>query len=502
MTDFTHGHPEAPRSYPVGQHPSLPPPAGTTGAIGWLRKNLFSSIGSSILTLAALYATYVLVSWALNWMVLDSVIAGDDQTLCRLGGAMKEFDGNAQKTDWEALQPPPEGLSEAELAQYMGNQEQAAKYAGRAASAFNTFNVRLNETAAITPEQAEMIGPQIAGLKQVADSVDSAGLSDALDKAVVAKDWATARSLIEEAQPLVDWGNDHGGACWTVIKVRINQLLFYRYPMDQQWRPILSGVLLLVALAPLLFKVPGRRYMMLFTWLYPVVAFFLLTGFDGVLPVVQTNAWGGLMVTVITGAVGIAASLPIGILLALGRRSRMPVVRFLCIAFIEAVRGVPLITLLFMASNMLQLWLPPNVTFDYFLRALVVVVLFASAYMAEVIRGGLQAIPKGQYEAGQALGLSYWKLMRLIVLPQALKITLPGIVNTFIGLFKDTTLLLTIGIFDFLGAAQAVVTDAKWKGLAHELYVFLAIVYFIFCFSMSRYSLYLERKLHTGHKRR
>jgi len=638
MTDFTQGHPEAPRSYPVGQHPSLPPPPGTTGVIGWLRKNLFSSIGNSILTLASLYALYLVASWALNWIVLDSVISGDDQTLCRLAGSLKEFDGNAQKVDWEALQPPPAGLADADLARHAADQDQAAKYAGRAASALGTFNGRLNETASLAPEQAEMIGEQVAGLKSIADGIDSASLSTTLDKAVADKDWTAARALIGEAAPLVAWGDSYGGACWTVVKVRINQLLFYRYPAEQQWRPILTGVLLFVALAPLLFKVPARRSMLLFTWLFPVVAFFLLTGFSisiasiavtaflvasggvllffingppavtaagkgarssapalvmgyavlsaalgliyltdlldlglfdifgssgqsltgyllillvaaftllnlalahgmrtaqgwvralglavgagniliaiaaaymlapgdstEILPVVPTTVWGGLMVTVITGAVGIAASLPIGILLALGRRSRMPVVRFLCIAFIEAVRGVPLITLLFMASNMLQLWLPPNVSFDYFLRALIVVVLFASAYMAEVIRGGLQAIPKGQYEAAQALGLSYWKMMRLIVLPQALRITLPGIVNTFIGLFKDSTLLLTIGIFDFLGAAQAVVTDAKWKGLAHELYVFLAIVYFVFCFSMSRYSLYLEKKLHTGHKRR
>jgi general L-amino acid transport system permease protein len=502
MTDLTHGHPEAPRSYDVGQHPDLPPPVGTSGVIGWLRKNLFSSILSSILTLAALYCIYLLVSWALNWIVLDSVVSGDDQTLCRLAGSLNEFESNARQVNWDALQPPPANLNEADLARYTADQEQAAKYVGRAASAFSTFNVRLNETATLTPAQSEMVGEQVQGLKAVADRVDSGGLSTALDKAVADKDWAQARPLIEDARPLVEWGQTYGGACWTVVKVRFNQLLFYRYPADQQWRPILTGALLLIALAPLLFKVPGRRYLILFTYLFPIVAFFLLTGFDDILPVVPTGAWGGLMVTIITGAVGIAASLPIGILLALGRRSHMPVVRFLSIAFIEAVRGVPLITLLFMASNMLQLWLPPNVSFDGLLRALIVVALFASAYMAEVIRGGLQAIPKGQYEAAQALGLSYWKMMRLIVLPQALKITLPGIVNTFIGLFKDTTLLLTIGIFDFLGAAQSVVTDAKWKGLAHELYVFLAIIYFIFCFSMSRYSLYLERKLHTGHKRR
>jgi general L-amino acid transport system permease protein len=197
------------------------------------------------------------------------------------------------------------------------------------------------------------------------------------------------------------------------------------------------------------------------------------------------------------------ASLPLGVLLALGRRSRMPIVRTLCITFIEFWRGVPLITVLFMASVMLPLFLPPGVNFDKLLRALIGVALFSAAYMAEVVRGGLQAIPKGQYEAAQALGLGYWKMMRLVVLPQALKLVIPGIVNTFIGLFKDTSLVYIIGLFDLLGIVRLNFTDttwASWQTPATGL-VFAALIFWMFCFGMSRYSQFMERRLNTGHKR-
>ncbi|MEM7021405.1 MAG: amino acid ABC transporter permease, partial [Pseudomonadota bacterium] len=213
-----------------------------------------------------------------------------------------------------------------------------------------------------------------------------------------------------------------------------------------------------------------------------------------------TPLWGGLFLTLVIAGVGIAASLPLGIVFALGRRSDMPVVRAVSVIFIEGMRGVPLITILFMASVMLPLFLPEGVNFDKLLRALVGVALFSAAYMAEVVRGGLQAIPKGQFEAAQALGLSYAKMMGLIVLPQALRLVIPGIVNTLIGLFKDTTLVLIIGLFDLLGIVQAALTDASWIGYATEGYVFAGFGFWIFCFGMSRYSMHIERKLDTGHK--
>ena len=210
----------------------------------------------------------------------------------------------------------------------------------------------------------------------------------------------------------------------------------------------------------------------------------------------------GLTLTLILAVVGITAALPIGTLLALGRRSRMPIVRSLSVVFIEFWRGVPLITVLFMSSVMLPLFVPQELTLDKLIRAMIGIIFFQSAYMAEVVRGGLQAIPKGQYEAAEALGLNYWKMMVLVVLPQALKLMIPGIVNTFIALFKDTSLVLIIGLFDLLAIVQAGLADPNWLGYSTEGYVFAGLVFWIFCYGMSKYSQYLERKLHTGHKKR
>jgi general L-amino acid transport system permease protein len=234
-----------------------------------------------------------------------------------------------------------------------------------------------------------------------------------------------------------------------------------------------------------------------------VVVLLLILRTDFGLEWVETPLWGGLLVTLVVAIVGIVGSMPIGILLALGRRSKLPVVRFISIAFIEFVRGVPLITVLFMASVMLPFFLPPGVNFDKLLRALIGVTLFSAAYMAEVVRGGLQAIPRGQYEAANALGMGYWQSMRLIILPQALKIVIPGIVNSFISLFKDTSLVLIIGIFDLLGIVQFNFTDPNWAspGIPATGYVFAAAVFWMFCFGMSRYSIYTERRLDTGYRR-
>jgi general L-amino acid transport system permease protein len=233
------------------------------------------------------------------------------------------------------------------------------------------------------------------------------------------------------------------------------------------------------------------------------MTFFLLSGGYFGLVTVETPLWGGLLVTLVVAVTGIVASLPIGILLALGRRSKMPTMRLFSVVFIEFWRGVPLITVLFMSSVMLPLVLPEGTQFDKLLRCLIGVALFSAAYMAEVVRGGLQAIPRGQYEGAMALGISYWKMMGLIVLPQALKMVIPGIVNTFIGLFKDTTLVLIIGLFDLLGIIQLNFTDPVWitPVTSHTGYVFAAMVFWVFCFSMSRYSIFMENRLHTGHKR-
>jgi len=296
------------------------------------------------------------------------------------------------------------------------------------------------------------------------------------------------------------------GACWPFVSGRFGQFMFGRYPVDQRWRVILTGLIFIALLAPLLIpRAPFKRLnAILFFAVFPFVAFFLLVGGWFGLRFVETPLWGGLMVTLVISYVGIVVSLPLGILLALGRRSKMPIVKLLSVIFIEAVRGVPLVTVLFMASFMLPLFVPPGMSFNKLLRALIGVALFASAYMAEVVRGGLQAIPKGQYEGADSLGLTYWQKMGFIVMPQALKLVIPGIVNTFIGMFKDTTLVLIISMFDLLGVVkQNISGDPTWATpqTAKTGYVFAAAIFWVFCFSMSRYSQYMERRLDTGHKR-
>ena len=290
-----------------------------------------------------------------------------------------------------------------------------------------------------------------------------------------------------------------GGACWAFIGERFRLFTYGFYPAEERWRVNLSFLLLVLALVPVLYdRLPLRKYGLYYSMVFPLLAGWLLLGGFGLAPV-DTDQFGGFMLTLVIGVTGIAFSLPIGILLALGRQSSLPIIRLFCVGFIEFIRGVPLITLLFVASTMLNYFLPKGTVFDLLLRVLIMVTLFASAYMAEVIRGGLQAIPRGQIEAADAMGLKYWQSMRLIVLPQALKISIPGIVNTFIGLYKDTTLVIVIGLLDPLGIGRSSLADTKWTGLSNEVYLFVAIFFFISCFSMSRYSLYLEKKLKTEH---
>jgi general L-amino acid transport system permease protein len=295
---------------------------------------------------------------------------------------------------------------------------------------------------------------------------------------------------------------DSGGACWVFINVRFSQFIYGFYPDGERWRVDLMFALCAVQMAGLMIKgIPGKKWVAFsFFGLFPWVALWLLRGGILGLASVETHYWGGLMLTLVLALVGIVAALPIGIILALGRRSSMPVINSISVVFIEFWRAVPLITVLFMASVMLPLFLSAQVELDKLLRALIGIILFQSAYMAEVIRGGLQAIPKGQYEAAEALGLTYWRTMGLVILPQALKITIPSIVNTFISLFKDTSLVTIIGLFDLLAVGKAGLSDPNWLGYSVEAYVFIALIFWIFCFSMSRYSQYLERQLHTGHK--
>jgi general L-amino acid transport system permease protein len=349
--------------------------------------------------------------------------------------------------------------------------------------------------------------------------------------------------------------NGVNAACFGVIKDRWHQLLFGFYPPEAYWRPTLAFVLMIVAMAPILFESVPRKVLW-FSAIFPALAFWLLWGgtiwfsvvgmlgfgigyavyralvknvlvatiaavlvpilfwlfllgpisgaLSEALPIgirkIDSDEFGGFMISIIIGVTGIALSLPIGVLLALGRKSDLLLVKWICVGFIEFIRGVPLITLLFTASLLLNYFLPPGTNFDIVLRVVIMVTLFAAAYMAEVIRGGLAALPQGQYEAADALGLDYWKAHRLIIMPQALKISIPGIVNTFIGLFKDTTLVVFIGILDPIGLSNAIRADSNWNGIYWELFGFIALCFFIFCFSMSRYSQYLENKLKTDHR--
>ena len=296
------------------------------------------------------------------------------------------------------------------------------------------------------------------------------------------------------------------GACWPFVWERWSYFVYGSYPIPQRWRVDAFFAMLAAGVVWMLWLEAPRRDLAAgyFFIVLPVCSFILLTGWQTIgLPPVDTVLWGGVLVTIVVAAVGIVLSLPLGILLALGRRSQMPTVKLFSVTFIEFVRGVPLVTVLFMASVMLPLFVPERLEPDKLLRALIGIALFASAYMAEVVRAGLQAIPKGQFEGAMAVGLGYWQMMRLIILPQALKITIPNIVNTYIGLFKDTTLVFIVGIFDFLRTVEVARIDPKWAAPVTSTtgYAVAAIFYLIFCYSMSRYARAMEARLAAGERR-
>jgi general L-amino acid transport system permease protein len=422
---------------PVGdRRQQLPPPTIESGAMGWARKNLFSSWGNGITTAVLIVAICWLLSWFLNWAVVNAVWTAPTGQACR----------------------------------------------------------------------------------------------------------------------------GHG-ACWALIHEKYRYIFFGSFPYEQHWRPLFA---IISMLAMLILSADRRMWNMRLIWIWAIGSFVtfllmfgqinlsssliftialivggtgaivrgavgtpaevngwralagigvvglvlrlvnVLTGFTlAIAPFsyVETSLWGGLPVTLILATYGLVFAFPLGILLALGRRSHLPLIKGLCVGFIELIRGVPLISLLIMASVMLPLFLPSGMTIDKFLRALVAVILFAAAYIAEIIRGGLQSLPKGQFEAADAMGLSYVQKTVLIILPQALRVVIPPLINTFIGFFKDTSLVLIIGIFDFLNTANQALVDPNWAGFPSEVYLFAAFVYFCFCFSMSRYSKYLEIELNKGTRR-
>ena len=295
---------------------------------------------------------------------------------------------------------------------------------------------------------------------------------------------------------------DGAGACWGVITEKYRLILFGRYPFEEQWRPLVATLLMVALLVASCTRAFWKPWLAIL-WIAVLGAFFTIM-FGGVLGLsrVETDRWGGLPLTILLASLSMSMAFPIALVVALGRRSSMPAIRSVCTVYVELIRGVPLISVLFMASFMFPLFMPQGFTIDVLIRVLVGITLFAAAYMAEVIRGGLQAIPKGQVEAAATLGLSYWQTQRKIVLPQALAMVVPSIMNNFIGLFKDTSLVTIVSLYELTGALSlALNSDANWRPFKIEGYLFIAMIYFIFCFSMSRYSIWVEKQVNKGKQR-
>jgi general L-amino acid transport system permease protein len=316
--------------------------------------------------------------------------------------------------------------------------------------------------------------------------------------------WKTVPPLIEWAFIDSHWMSTaavcktSSGACWSIIPANIRFIIFGFYPYDQHWRPFVAMILLVC----LLFYSQDRRHwkkLLIYLWIAGLLIMGLLMkgGLFGLTPV-ESAQWGGLPLTLLLSVFGLTAAYPLGVVLALGRQSEMPVVKSMCVIYIELIRGVPLISLLFMSSVVFPLFLPEGVTLNKILRAQVAIIMFTAAYIAEVVRGGLQGMSKGQYEAAESLGLNYYQTMRLVILPQALKIVIPPTVSILISAFKDTSLVVIIALYDLLKTTQSVLSDPQWMGYSAEAYIFIAAIYFVCCFSMSNYSRRLEKELDTG----
>lgn len=301
--------------------------------------------------------------------------------------------------------------------------------------------------------------------------------------------WLTSGQQCHEAE----------GACWSVVTQNIRFNIFGYYPYAEQWRPLLAMIILVVML---LYSRDWNKWdkRLGYIWLFALFVMGLLMkgGLFGLVSVESTK-WSGLPLTLLLSFFGILASYPLGVVLALGRQSRMPIIKSLCVVYIEMIRGVPLITMLFMSSVMFPLFLPEGVTIDKVLRAQAAIILFTAAYIAEVVRGGLQAMDKGQYEAAESLGLNYFQMMRMIILPQALKIVIPPTVGILVSAFKDTSLVVIIALYDILNTTKSILSEPEWSGFSTEAYIFIAIIYYICCFSMSQYSRRIEKELEYKH---
>ncbi len=439
---------------------SLPPPISESGIIGWMRKNLFSGVVNTLFTLLALWLIYMIVPGFLKWAFFDAVWSGSDRLACATTNQ-----GGELPADWRAACWPYVGSYIRQF--FYGRYPLAELWRPNivwALFAIGLIPLLIPSLPFKKINLILMLGvfPLVAFILLLGGNLSYTGFI--LPNAVMAE---------SEARFWIDF---------LILTLIIAGIVFaIMKAIDSNPVPAIKKTLMAMAVLGIVL------------WIASV---------DFGLHEVETDKWGGLLLTMVIAITGIVFSLPLGIILALGRQSNMPIVRLFSVIFIEGWRGVPLITVLFMSSVLLPLFLPDGVSFDKLLRALIGVALFSSAYMAEVVRGGLQAIPKGQYEGAMAVGLSYWQSMRMIILPQALKIVIPGIVNTFIGLFKDTTLVSIIGLLDVLGMINSSLSDPKWATPVQALtgYLFGAALFWVFCFMMSRYSIFMERKLDTGHK--
>ena len=384
---------------------------------------------------------------------------------------------------------------------------------------FNTF-FDLNITGFL-PDKVSYLAPLIIGsvglyliriefsgnkiLDQINTNFNSSNINAILTLLVVF-------ALIKFIPPVLNWfifdadflGNTKedctsGGACWVFVKVWFNRFVYGMYPDAEQWR-INTAFIMLFSLVGAAFFVPEKfkKYLLIFLiFIYPIIGLKLISGGDFGLKFVETGAWGGLSLTFIVSAFALILCFPVGMFLALGRRSNLPAIKYSSIGFIELWRGVPLITVLFMSAVMFPMFLPDGTYVDKLIRVLIAITLFEAAYMAEVIRGGLQALPRGQYDAAKSLGMGYWNMHFLIILPQALKLVIPGIANTFLALVKDTPLIFVVGLLELAGMVNLAKTNPKWLGMAMEGYVFAGLVFWVICYAMSRYSQNLEKKLKT-----
>ena len=484
--------------------PLLPPPANEAGVRGWLVKNLFSSPFYSLLTIV-LFAFLGWLVWdTVKWGLFDAVWTGANREACTGEGI-----GACWPLIWDKFPQwmygfyPIDQRWRPNIVFLIGAVALAPmlipSIGGKLWNAlFLLIAFPLITIILLSGGNVNFLGQTYTSvislllLAAIAVPVAAYGLEDGLHRNRLGFIFGGAALILWLAGFMIDTPNVSIGFA------RVEALPFFS--------TVLAFLAGLVSIKAAMLDSSGSGRSALKGWALlggGLLIAMLLLDIDFGLEPVETSQWGGLLVTLVVAVTGIVASLPIGILLALGRRSKMPVVRMFSIIFIEIWRGVPLITVLFMSSVMLPLFLPAGMNFDKLLRALVGVALFSSAYMAEVVRAGLQAIPRGQYEGAQALGLSYWQMMAKIILPQALKISIPNIVGNFISLFKDTTLVSIIGIFDLLGIVQTGLRDANWASAASAPtgYFTVALIFWVFCFGMSRYSMFIERRLATGHKR-